>query len=55
MKDQSALRWPQWPVAGAVGAGRHDELPPPPAGFGPTPSAFVQEEPEQEVPVEGSQ
>jgi hypothetical protein len=44
MKDFSGVRWPQLPVQGAVGAGRSDELPAPPEGFGPTPSAFVQEE-----------
>lgn len=42
--DQSGLQWPQWPVAGAVGAGRHDELPAAPAGFSLTPSAQAEQE-----------
>jgi hypothetical protein len=44
MKDFSGVKWTAWPLAGAVGAGRQDELAPPPEGFGLTPSAFVQEE-----------
>lgn len=42
--DQSGLRWPAWPVAGAVGAGRHDESPEAPAGFGLTPSSQAEQE-----------
>lgn len=48
-EDQSGLRWPPWPVAGAVGAGRHDELPPPPAGFGLTPSAQAEQDNARQV------
>jgi hypothetical protein len=47
MKDFSGVRWTPWPLAGAVGAGRSDELPAAPEGFGLTPSAFSREE---EVP-----
>jgi hypothetical protein len=42
--DQSGLRWPAWPVAGAVGAGRQDALPGPPAGFGLTPSGQAEQD-----------
>ena len=46
MKDESGVKWTQWPLAGALGAGRSDALPAPPDSFVSTPSAFA----EQEVP-----
>lgn len=49
MKDFSGVKWTSWPLAGAVGAGRSDELPDAPEGFVPTPSAFT----EQEAPDAG--
>lgn len=42
--DQSGVRWPAVPFAGAVGAGRRDELPAPPAGFGLTPSGQAEQD-----------
>lgn len=42
--DQSGVRWAQWPVAGAVGAGRRDALPAPPAGFALTPSGQAEQD-----------
>jgi hypothetical protein len=51
MKDFSEVKWAAWPLHGAVGAGRSDELPADPEGFGPTPAAFAAEE---EVPDAGS-
>jgi hypothetical protein len=42
--DQSGLRWPQWPVTGAVGAGRHDELAAAPDSFTLTPSAQAEQD-----------
>lgn len=42
-QDQSGLPWPKWPLAGAVIAGRHDELPPAPDGFALTPSGQAEQ------------
>lgn len=42
-KDQSGIRWPDVPLAGAFGAGQSDELPQTPAGFSLTPSAQQEE------------
>jgi hypothetical protein len=42
-KDESGQRWPAWPVAGAVGAGRRDEASPVPDSFGLTPSALAEQ------------
>ena len=53
--DQSGLKWTPWPLQGAVGAGRHDEVPFAPAGFVLTPSGQAEQDAaqpaEQEVPV----
>lgn len=38
-RDESGVKWAGWPLAGALGAGRHDELAPSPDSFGLTPSA----------------
>lgn len=44
-KDESGVRWPAWPVAGAVGAGRRDEVPAPlgPCEYVLTPSALAEQ------------
>jgi hypothetical protein len=42
--DQSGVRWPELPFAGAVGAGRRDVLPDVPAGFGLTPSGQAEQD-----------
>jgi hypothetical protein len=47
--DQSGLKWPALPVAGAVGAGRRDALPEAPAGFGLTPSGEAEQEQARQV------
>lgn len=41
--DQSGLRWPAWPLVGAMSAGRNDELPAAPAGFTLTPSGQAEQ------------
>lgn len=47
--DQSGTRWAQLPLFGAVGAGRRDELPTPPAGFGLTPSGEAEQETARQI------
>ncbi len=42
--DQSGVRWPSMPFAGAVGAGRQDALPDVPAGFTLTPSGQAEQD-----------
>jgi hypothetical protein len=41
-ENLSGLKWSGWPLAGAVGAGRHDDTSPAPEGFGLTPSGQVE-------------
>jgi hypothetical protein len=41
-ENLSGTAWAQWPMAGALGAGRSDETTPPPGGFGLTPSGQVE-------------
>lgn len=43
-RDESGVKWAGWPLAGALGAGRHDELAPSPDSFGLTPSAQDEQE-----------
>ncbi len=42
-ENYSGVRWPSWPVAGAVGAGRQDELAPVSEEFTLTPSGIAEQ------------
>jgi hypothetical protein len=53
-KDESGTTWTNWPLFGAVGAGRSDELLAPPASFGLTPSGQAEQDTARNEEVPGA-